>query len=452
MAKVFPFRGVTYSKARFGSDLTNLVTQPYDKITPEMQEEYYKRSPYNFIRIVLGKRFPNDDEYYNQYTRGAGYLQWWLEDGIMEIHEKPAIYVYHQEFKVGDEIKVRQGFVALAELEPPGKGVKAHEKTLAGPKADRLNTMRHTRAQLGHIFMLYSDPKNQVDSVLSAAIEGRQPDYSARDWFGNNHYIWAVTDESVIREVQMLMSDKVLFIADGHHRYETAVNYWLECEKKGLKPAPDATETFRNRMMTFVCMENPGLVVLPTHRVVHSIKGFDLQAFISKVSENFDVEKIDVPGADHAPKVFDESMKKLRELGEQGKHAFLFVPSKAQSYYLLVLKDESIMDKAISKPVSSVWKRLDVSILHKLILEDILGIDAKALEEKRNLYYIREPEKGFEYMEKDPDVIGVFFMNPTKVSEVKQIADLGERMPQKSTDFYPKLVSGLVINKLRFAD
>ena len=445
MAKIFPFRGITYSPEKFGRDLSDLITQPYDRITPERQAEYYRRHPKNFVRIVLGKKFASDDEYFNYYTRSAGYLNCWLDDKILVSAEKPAIYAYHQAFEVEGRQIVRKGFIALAELEEPGKGVKAHEKTLAGPKADRLNLTRHIRAQVGHIFMLYSDPQKIADEALEREIADREPDFTAKDWFGNEHRLWAITDTATIETVQSALADKTLFIADGHHRYETAVNYWKECESKGLKPEPGATETYRNRMMTFINMDDPGLVVLPTHRVVHSVKNFDLDRFISAAEKNFKVER-------YAESKFQEVMAKMSMLGEQGEHTFVFVPKNAKEYYLLTLRDESIMDNRITEQVSAEWKRLDVTILHKLLLEDLLGIDAKALEEKRNLYYIRNKEDGFKYLEKDPDVQCVFYVNPTKVEQVKEIASAGERMPQKSTDFYPKLLTGMVINKLRFSE
>jgi len=445
MAKIFPFRGITYSPEKFGRDLSDLITQPYDRITPERQAEYYRRHPKNFVRIVLGKKFASDDEYFNYYTRSAGYLNCWLDDKILVSAEKPAIYAYHQAFEVEGRQIVRKGFIALAELEEPGKGVKAHEKTLAGPKADRLNLTRHIRAQVGHIFMLYSDPQKIADEALEREIADREPDFTAKDWFGNEHRLWAITDTATIETVQSALADKTLFIADGHHRYETAVNYWKECESKGLKPEPGATETYRNRMMTFINMDAPGLVVLPTHRVVHSVKNFDLDRFISAAEKNFKVER-------YAESKFQEVMAKMAMLGEQGEHTFVFVPKNAKECYLLTLRDESIMDSRITEQVSAEWKRLDVTILHKLLLEDLLGIDAKALEEKRNLYYIRNKEDGFKYLEKDPDVQCVFYVNPTKVEQVKKIASAGERMPQKSTDFYPKLLTGMVINKLRFSE
>lgn len=445
MAKIFPFRGITYSPEKFGRDLSDLITQPYDRITSERQAEYYRRHPKNFVRIVLGKKFASDDEYFNYYTRSAGYLNCWLDDKILVSAEKPAIYAYHQAFEVEGRQIVRKGFIALAELEEPGKGVKAHEKTLAGPKADRLNLTRHIRAQVGHIFMLYSDPQKIADEALEREIADREPDFTAKDWFGNEHRLWAITDTATIETVQSALADKTLFIADGHHRYETAVNYWKECESKGLKPEPGAAETYRNRMMTFINMDDPGLVVLPTHRVVHSVKNFDLDRFISAAEKNFKVER-------YAESKFQEVMAKMAMLGEQGEHTFVFVPKNGKEYYLLTLRDESIMDSRITEQVSAEWKRLDVTILHKLLLEDLLGIDAKALEEKRNLYYIRNKEDGFKYLEKDPDVQCVFYVNPTKVEQVKKIASAGERMPQKSTDFYPKLLTGMVINKLRFSE
>ena len=404
MAEIFSFRGVSYSNERFGKDITDLITQPYDKITDEMKAQYYARHPKNFVRIVLGKKYPNDDEYFNYYTRAAGYLQCWLSDGTLVAHRQPAIYAYHQVFNVDGREIVRRGFVALAKLEAPGKGVKAHEKTLAGPKADRLNLMRHIRAQVGHIFMLYSDPTHTADDALEKAINGREPDFIAKDWFQNEHRIWAVTDEQTINTVRGALLEKTLFIADGHHRYETAVNYWQECQKKGLKPEPNATETFENRMMTFVNLDDPGLIILPTHRVVHSVQDFNVQRFIEQVEQNFAVEVFPIACEGCIRGKFNEAMAKMEAMGEQGKHSFVFVPRDAKAYYLLTLKDETIMNKAITEPVSDEWKKLDVSILHKLILENLLGIDSKALEEKRNLYYIRDKEAGFEYFEKNPAV------------------------------------------------
>lgn len=452
MTKIYPLRGMRYSVERFGKDLTDLVTEPYDKITPEMQDVYYRRHPNNLVRIELGKQFPNDDEYYNRYTRAAGYLTCWLEERIMVIDEKPAIYAYHQEFNVADEKVVRKGFIALLELEPVGKGVKAHEKTLAGPKADRLNLTRHIRGQIGHIFMLYSDPQRTIDSALDAITSRRKPDFYANDWDGNLHSVWAISDPQIIDLVKNTMADKTLFIADGHHRYETAVNYWSECEAKGMKCEPGATETFRNQIMTFINMDSPGLVILPTHRVIYSVPNYDTKRLLKNLVENFDIEEfsrselIDKSG-------FEQAYKKLIEYGKQGKHSFLMMPRDVISYYLLTLKDEQIMNK-ISFPEShsDVWKKLDVVILHKLILEDNLGIDAKALEEKRNIHYIRLKEEGFDYLKNDRDVQVIFYMNPTKIEQVRQIADRGERMPQKSTDFYPKLLSGLVSHKFRFAE
>lgn len=452
MAKIHPLRGMRYSVERFGKDLTKLVTEPYDKITPDMQEEYYRRHPNNLVRIELGRKFPSDDEYYNCYTRAAGYLMWWLEDKIMMIDEKPAIYAYHQEFAVEGREVVRKGFIALAELEPLGKGVKAHEKTLAGPKADRLNLTRHIRGQIGHIFMLYSDPEKIIDNALDEITSKREPDFYAQDWDGNSHKVWVITDPGIIDIVKNSMDDKTLFIADGHHRYETAVNYWNECEAKGLKCEPNATETFRNQIMTFINMEDPGLVILPTHRVIYSVPKYDTRELLGKLADKFIIEEfsraelIDKAG-------FEQAHKRLVEYGAQGRHSFLMMPKDVLSYYLLTLKDEKVMDKVqFGESHSDAWKKLDVVILHRLILEDHLGIDAKALEEKRNIHYIRLKEEGFEYLEKDKNVQVVFYMNPTKIEQVRQIAESGERMPQKSTDFYPKLLSGLVSHKFRIAE
>ncbi len=451
MARIYPFRGVTFSREKFGADISAMITQPYDRITDEMREIYYQRHQNNIIRVNLGRKFPTDDEYHNYYVRSAGYVNCWLEEGILTIAEKPAIYAYHQVFTIDGKEIVRKGFVALGQLEPPGEGVKAHEKTLAGPKADRLNLMRHTRIQEGHIFMLYADPAKTADEALDKAIAGLKPDFFAKDWYGNEHRLWAVTDTDVIETVQRALAEKTLYIADGHHRYETAVNYWKECEAKGLKPDPDATETYLNRMMTFININDPGLIILPTHRVIYNIAEFEVRTFLDEVSKNFDIAEYNLGCASCRGENLDKALAEMKNAGQKGEHAFLFVPRDATKCFLLTLKDESIVEKAIPDNVSSEWKRLDVSILHKLILENILGIDAKALEEKRNIHYIAEKEEAFEYFEKDRSVQGVFFMNPTKIEQVARIAEMGERMPQKSTDFYPKLVTGMVMNKLRFA-
>ncbi|HDL85501.1 MAG TPA: DUF1015 domain-containing protein, partial [Candidatus Acetothermia bacterium] len=244
MAHIIPFRGVRYDPSRAG-ETSDLVAQPYDRIGEEEQKTYYERSPYNIVRIIKGIAQPGDNGE-NVYTRAAAYLRKWLDEGILVRDETPSVYVYHQEYSFGGERLVRKGVIALGKLEP--ERVHAHEKTLKGPKEDRLRLMHATEANFGHIFMLYSDPERKADEALAAVIDGIAPTIEATDDLGNLHRVWQVTDPAVIETVQSTLADKDLYIADGHHRYETAVNYMHECEEKGWTEA--APESFDVRMMT----------------------------------------------------------------------------------------------------------------------------------------------------------------------------------------------------------
>lgn len=448
MAKIFPFRGVIYDISKTGN-ITDVVTQPYDKIDKKMQEDYYNRSEYSIVRLIKGKEMPGDNENENKYTRARDFLNEWLKEEILVRDEEPAIYVSFQKYKVQGEVRTRKGFVALAALEPPGEGVKAHEHTLAGPKADRLNLMRATGSNFGHIFMLYSDPENTINLALDAYVASHEPLFTAQDYYGETHQIWRITDQTTISLIQDVMKDKTLFIADGHHRYETAVNYMMEMKQKHPQ-VPNAVENYTNRMMTFVNMDSKGLSVLPTHRVIHDVKDFTPEDLLEKASKNFDIEKIEYSSLDEDRKK-KELLSKVNDIGKEN-HVFGLAIKGENSYWILKLKEEALenIDQLIEEPYSTQWKTLDITILHSLLLEDILGIDKVALEEKRNIHYIREKEKGFDMLEEDPDVQMVFFVNPTKAEQVKEIASLGERMPQKSTDFYPKILTGLVINVMEW--
>ncbi len=446
MAQVFPFTAYTYNLAKV--ELDKVVTQPYDKIDPQLQEVYYKRSPYNFVRIIKGKEQVEDDESKNKYTRARDYLQKWIDEGILIRDKEPSIYPYNQEYEVEGKLKVRWGLIVLTRLEPYGMGVRAHERTLAAPKADRLNLMRATGSNFGHIFMLYSDPRRRVSQLLQPLVEKESPILRAKDDFGATHKVWRVNDPETIRQVQEALADKVLFIADGHHRYETAVNYAEEMRKKGLKPI--GNESYENRMITLVNIEEPGLAILPTHRLIHSLKGFNISSYIEQTKRYFRVEEFP-----YRPQGEERAKEKLfREMEKRGnkEHLFGLFARGADRFYLLSLKDESIMDELVKEERPAAWKRLDVSILHAILMNKLLGIDARALELQTNVTYERYKDSAIEKVKKDDKYQLVFFLNPTKVHNVKEVAELGERMPQKSTDFFPKLLSGLTINKMNLSE
>lgn len=457
MARILPFRAYHFDPQKVG-DLSAVVTQPYDKIDTKAQEEYYRRHPYNIVRVTKGKDEPGDTEQKNKYTRAAAFLNDWITKGVLVRDTEPAIYAYFQTFKTPDgEEKVRKGFVALGVLEEFGKGgVHAHEHTLAKPKQDRLNLTRATHATTGHIFMLYSDKKMTINKLLDEEAQSRPPDLTATDDYGAKHDVWRITDKTKIDKIVKDMAERELFIADGHHRYETALNFREEMKKSGARWT--GTETPDSRMMTFVNMEDEGLVILPTHRLIHGLSNFDFQSFRRSLEKHFEVKEYPFAGVSSstvscasAGDSFEERarVEMLEDLRIEGQEAHVFglAAKGVASYFLLVLKDVKVMDSLITEKRSTAWKRLDVSILHSLILESMLGIDKKKLEAQENVEYVRYVEEALDGVRTGKYQLA-FLMNPTKLSEVREIASKGERMPQKSTDFFPKLLSGLLINKM----
>ncbi len=427
MAQIIPFRGIRYDKQKVG-DITCVVTPPYDRIYEREQAILYDRSPYNIVRIVKGKPSPNDNGE-NVYTRAAGYLEKWLDEGVLTRDEVPGLYVYHQVYTFAGQQLARKGVVALGKLEP--EKVHAHEKTLKGPKEDRLRLMRATEANFGHIFMLYADPTRAADEALQSAVDGKTPTIEAMDDFGNRHTVWKVTDSGVINAVQLALSDKDLYIADGHHRYETAVNFMRECREKGWKPA--AAESFDARMMTLFNIDEPGMSIRPIHRIVHAVPNFDPQAFLAKAQEDFEVS---VHG----------SLAEMEQATKAGRSRHTFGCYSKGGFATLAMKDVGVMDVLVTDR-SSDWRHLDVSILHTAILERLLGIDATALEEQRNVTYTADVSHGVKMVEEGKEQL-FFLLNATTPDEVRRVADHGEKMPQKSTDFYPKLLTGLVLSKM----
>jgi uncharacterized protein (DUF1015 family) len=431
MAKIFPFRALRYNPAKV--TVADVVTQPYDKISPAMQERYYSASPYNLVRIILGKPEASDNEQQNVYSRAANFLRTWTEEGALRRDTEPSIYLYTQTFTVpGDSSGARferRGFIAAGQVEPYDKKVVfRHEQTLSKPKSDRLNLLRATQSHFGQIFMLYSDPQGEVDALLA---QNRPPDVEVTDEYAVVHRMWRVADATVIANVQKAMDDKKLIIADGHHRYETSVNFRNETrEEHGtVKGAP-----CERVMMTFVNMDSPGLVVLPTHRVVFGLDGFDVAATMSKLEKYFAVEKL-------APGDVKAATDKLRDAGKE-RTALLAVTSDAA--YLLRAKENQ--QSAALDGQSAQQRALDVVQLHKLVLEEALGMSEHDIREQKHLKYVREASEAVEEVRHGANV--AFLMNPVRMDQVRDLAFSGEVLPQKSTDFFPKLLSGLTIYSL----
>ena len=429
MAHIIPFRGTRYDASKVGN-LSDVATPPYDRVYPDVQTACYERSPYNIVRIIKGLAKDGDSDSENVYTRAAEYLAEWQESGVLVRDKEPGFYVYHQEYSFAGERFVRKGVIALGEIS--GERAHAHEKTLAGPKADRLNLMRATEANFGHIFMLYDDPERRADRALDVAIAGCEPIIVATDADENTHRVWQVTDQATIEGVQTALADKDLYIADGHHRYETAVTFMQECEAKGWTQA--APESFGARMMTLFNVAEPGMAIRPIHRLIHAVEGFDAETFLGQAGESFAVER-------------HETFEAMVGAVEAGRDIHTFGCVTAAGFATLVLRHEADLDELIPGDRSADCKRLDVSILHTILLDGLLDIDAKALEEQRNVTYTVDPAVGLEAVQSGREQI-FFYLNATRAEEVIRVADHGEKMPQKSTDFYPKLLTGLVLSTM----
>ncbi len=429
MAGIIPFRGYRYDPIKVG-DITNVVAPPYDRVYPDVQGACYERSPHNVVRIIKGKEAPDDGEHESVYTRAREHLRKWIDQGVLVREADPALYAYHQTYTFAGDRLTRKGIIALGKLEP--EKVHAHEQTLKGPKEDRLRLMRATEANFGHIFMLYSDRERTADAAVAGAIDGRPPAVEATDADGNPHSVWPITDPEVIETVQSALADKDLYIADGHHRYETAVDYMRESQANGWRPA--APESFDVRMMTLFNIAEPGMSIRPIHRLVHGIDDYDPEAFLEQAGEHFIVERYG-------------SLEEMVQAEELGRNHHTFGCATDEAFATLRLRDDVVLDDFVPGGWSSDYKSLDVSILHVGILDRLLGIDARALEEETNVTYTVDPQQGLAAVAVGDEQI-LFCLSPTSADELVRVADHGEKMPQKSTDFYPKLLTGLVLSRM----
>jgi uncharacterized protein (DUF1015 family) len=411
MATIFPFQPYRYSPK--AGPLQDLVTQPYDKISPEMRQRYLLASPYNLVRVILGDRYPSDSESDNVYTRAARYLDDWTAEGILEHDAEPGLFAYFQEFTVPDsgERLVRKSFIGLGAVEDYSAGVVyRHEQTLSGPKKDRLELLRHTHAHFGQLFMLYPDPAGEIDRLLDQAADA-PPLGAVTDEYGARHSFWKISSAEAIAAIRQRMADKKLLIADGHHRYETALAFHRE---NPTLPGADRV------MMTFVNMHSPGLKILATHRLVAGLPNFDAGEFIRQAAAGFEVAQI-------------PSLEALQRAWADSPDRSIIGAAIAARLYLIEARDSG--------------GQLDVGVLHDRLLRGLLGIGEEAVREEKNLRYIRGLDAAVAEARSGAAQIA-FLLKPVSVDAVARISFGGGVMPQKSTDFYPKLLSGLTIYKL----
>lgn len=441
MAEIIPFRAVLYNKAKVG-DLNKVMAPPYDVISPKLQDDLYSRHQNNIVRLILSKIEPADSEGSDRYSRAAADLNKWLGEGILIRDEKPSIYYYKQTYtlKTG-KTQTRKGFIALTRLVDFGKGIHPHEKTLSGPKADRLRLMQAADANMSCIFSLYSEPSLGINKTLDEATNGAAPDIDVKDDDGIANTLWRVSDPVAVSAVTGALKDKSLFIADGHHRYETALNYRNIMRDKNPKHTGD--EPYNFVLMYFSNMDDEGMTIWPTHRVVHSLNNFDETAFLDRCAEYFDIERFQFTEADEQEKR-KSFLERLEKTGKDSISIGLSTRAK-DAYYVLVLKNAGIMEKVFGDQIPDVFKALDVTVLHSLVLSRILGITQEAQEKQQNLVYVKSYDEALSACRKDANQLA-FLLNPTRIEQVKSVALAGFVMPQKSTYFYPKLLSGLVMN------
>lgn len=425
MAEIKGYKGLRFNCEKAGK-IEELVCPPYDIISDQQREEYIKTNPHNIIRLELPK---GDDK----YNKAAKILKDWLEKGILVKEDKPAIYIYEEEFTAYGERKAIKGIICRVKLEEFSKGIiLPHEFTLSKAKEDRLSLMKATNCNFSQIYSLYMDGgKNTLGKIDS--LSKSEPDIQLQDNDNVTHRMWIIKDEKAIADICSDFADRKLYIADGHHRYETALNYRNYLREQGLAKEGDACDY---QMMMLVDMEHPGLVVFPTHRLVKNLDSFNAERVIDGCKEYFDV-------TEHSDINTIEST--LMELYNQGKKAYAFYCG-GSSYKLLVLKDTNIIKKLLPN-ASTATQQLDVTILHTLILEKIFGIDAENMAKQINLTYTKIFDEAISSVQQGNSQCA-FILNPTRVSEIREVASNGEKMPQKSTYFYPKMITGLVMNQL----
>ena len=445
MAQVFSFRAFRYNSAR--APFERVLTQPYDKISPAMQEKYYAADPRNLIAVEKGRNRPEDTPQNNVYTRAAASLEDWIRNGIVEQDPAPSFYSYSQEYTVPgtEERRTRRGFIGAGKLEEYyARIVFRHEQTLSGPKADRLELLRHTQTHTGQLFMLYSDSQRRVDKILCEA-EAEAPITELRDEYNVIHRLWLVSGPQRVAAVQKAMQDQKLVIADGHHRYETALAYRNECRSRTGKIDPDSP--FERVMMTFVNTHSEGLTILATHRVASHIHDFSWPAVRRHLEPWFAAEEFSFSNdAKNA-----EARKKFLAclVDARAKRAIGVYPaanSQRRAFYVLALRDGVNLAQLLPN-VSPLQRELDVVLLHEGILEPALGITPQAVTAEAHLTYEREAAAALDAVDSGRAQIS-FLLNPCGVDQVMKIATAGEVMPQKSTDFYPKLLSGITMYRV----
>ena len=436
--EIKPFKAYRFD-AKVVGNTGDCIAPPYDVINADQQEQLYRKSAYNIVRVTKGKTSASDDGQDNQYTRAAAYLSKWMQEGALKEDAREAVYGYVQDFVIDGTAFQRLTFVALGKLEEFGKTVKPHEQIFAKPMLDRLSLKKATAARFGLVFMLYEDPQSIADELIRKAAT-QEPLVDFVDEQEVRHRLFAIESDEEIQAIVKMMGEKSCIIADGHHRYTTGLTY----SRESGNPAAS------HQMLAFTNILQKGLVVLATHRLVGRIDGFDPEAFLLRLTGSFTVSKF-VHGRDSQSKESAEKsmLAAMKAVHEQDETA-LGIYMGDGNFYMAVLKDKSLMTAAASER-SEAWRSLDVSVLQKLILEDVLDIGEMKMGDPDSVQYVKDRPNAIGEMIDAVDAGRkqiAFFTNPVKMQQLVKVTEAGERMPQKSTYFYPKMYTGLTIQKL----
>lgn len=452
MAVIVPFRGIHYNLKKV-KDLSTVTAPPYDVISPEAQDTLYRRHPWNVVRLILNKETPQDTPRDNRYTRAAALYREWRKDGVLSRVPSPHFYFLQEEFspsilpfpfqKSARETIVRRGFIGLIRLDDYSNGVVLpHEKTQTRPRADRLSLMEACESNFSQIFSLYPDEERATISIYSRVVSSRTPDFEVSDDEGVRRKLWMVDDADILSRVTAIMKTKKIFIADGHHRYETALAY--REKQRARFPGNTGRETYFFTMMYLSAMEDEGVIILPTHRAVFGLDGFASSSFLRDLSGDFSLQSFDFGPQDETA-VREKFLREFASRSDRSRSLGMLL-QKENKYFILNLKNDRALDAA-SPGISPSLKALDVNLLHLLIFQKRLKIGPQELTAGKNVLYFKEALDAVQAVQSGRGQ-AAFFLNPTKVSQVRDVSLAGETMPSKSTFFYPKLLTGLVMNPL----
>ena len=452
MAVIMPFRGISYNP-QIIRDLSKAVAPPYDVISPQEQDALYQRHPQNVVRLILNKETPQDNPQDNRYTRSAALYSAWQKENILVRAPKPQFYFLQEEFSpsilpAGQTVSitgtiVRRGFIGVIQLEEySAKIVLPHEKTQTKPRADRLALMEACQANFSQIYCLFEDKKGDMAPIYHQVFSSGLPSMEATDGEGVRRKVWMASDPGILKQVREIMKPKQIYIADGHHRYETALAY-RENQRQQF-PKSTGRETYNFTMMYFAAMEDPGVFILPTHRVVSHLENFEAASFLDQIQRDFMVEAYEFQEGNEKA-VRERLLQQLAFRPEKDRVLGMLLKG-IKKYFLLTLNDKRAI-KRVEPSIAPSLEALDVNLLHIPILQKRLNIGAQDLAASKKVSYFKDSGEAAAAVQSGEGQIA-FFLNPTRTYQVRDVSLAGETMPSKSTFFYPKLLSGLVINPL----